>query len=94
MTKQMMEIQNQLNNIDDIRDKLGGTIYDCIEEDGSNFTCDMGRCILNTILNCDTQRELDIANNILMAISGYSLESILEKILERDKEGYIWESII
>lgn len=92
MTREMMEIQNKLNNVEDIRKKLGETIYDCIQED-NNFTSDMGKYALGVIMECATQRELDIANNMLIAITGYSIESILETIEKRERESYFWESL-
>ena len=88
----MTETQNKLNNMEDVREKLGEQIYDCIQEN-DNFTCDIGKYVFNEIMECNTQRELDIVNNMLIAITGYSIKSIIAKIIERDKKGYLWESI-
>lgn len=91
MKKTLKDVQDELEKIDNIRDKLGETIYDCIQEDG-NFTTDIGKSVLNCILDCNSQNDLDRMDEMLTAISGYSLDSVLNRIAERDESGYIWES--
>lgn len=73
-------------------EKVGETVYDFIQMD-DNFTYDMGRGVLSVITDCETQHDLDVANNMLEAICGCNLDSILEKIKERDNSGYKWMSL-
>lgn len=92
MTRGMIQIQNKLNNMENVKEKLGETIYGCIQEE-TNFTRDIGKYALNVIMECTTQRELNIANNMLIAITGCCIEYIMEEIEKRDRDGYFWESI-
>lgn len=87
------EIKKELMSIDNIRDKLGETVYDFISEE-DNFTHEIGKYVLNVFCNCKTNEELEIADNMLIAICGYGIETVMDKIQERDIAGYIWESII
>lgn len=92
---EITEIREKLigmNSPMNIQDKMGETVYDFIEED-DNSTYDMGKAIINVITDCETQQELDIADNMLTAICGYNLDSIMTKIEERDKSGYAWMSL-
>ena len=88
----MLEIQKRLDSIENNRDKLGEMIYDCIQED-TNFTTEIGKYVMQDIMDCKTERELEIVNNVLISITGYSIETLIEKINKRDMEGYYWESI-
>lgn len=93
MTREMMEIQKkELKDIEDIRDKFGETIYDCIQEE-YNSTSDIGKYALDAIMECKTGRELELVEKMLAAITGYNIDSILEKIRALDGEGYAWESL-
>ena len=78
-------------DISNFRDKLGETFFDAVMED-DNFTCEMARGIISTFSNCNSKKEFEVANNMLVAICGYSFETLVERIKERDEQNYIWES--
>jgi len=84
-------IDNAYAEIDDFRLKLGEIAFDAIMEE-DNFTYDMAKGIISTFELCTTEREYDIANMMLTGICGYGLETLLNRIRERDKQGYFWES--
>lgn len=89
MTNNISDIQKALREIQYIIPKLGDTVYDCIEEE-DNYTMDMGKHLFHALMQCKTQRDMDIANQVVIGITGYSIESILEHIEKRDKEDYDW----
>ena len=77
--------------IDCLKDKLGEVLVDAFsEEDNSGY--EMAKGVMSTLESCSTQKEFDAANNMLMAICGYSIESLVERIRERDEQGFSWES--
>lgn len=77
------------DEIQDFKDKLGEMVLDAVMED-DNSCYEMAKGIFGTFENCQTDREFEIAEQMLIAICGYSLESLVEKIQERDREGYVW----
>lgn len=80
------------NEINNFTDKLGEVVYDAInEEDNSSY--EMARYIIRTFKDCKTEREFDIADQIVTAICGWNFETLLERINERDTdEDFEWES--
>lgn len=78
--------------IENFRDKLGEIVLDAIMED-DNSSLDMARGILRIFATCNTQREFEIANDMLTGICGYSFETLVERIRELDREHHCWESI-
>lgn len=78
--------------IDDFRDKLGETFFDFFNED-DNSTYEIGKSIISVVGLCETERDFKFADRMVTAICGYSLDSIIEKIKERDAKGYKWESV-
>lgn len=77
--------------ITNFTDKLGENFFDAIMED-DNSTYDMGRGIVSAFSDCRTEREFEVANNMLMATCGYSFETLVERIEELDESGHLWES--
>ena len=78
--------------IPDFKDKLGEAFFDAImEEDNTSY--EMAKGIINVFSECNTQRDFELANHMLMAICGYSFESLTEKIKKLDADGYQWESV-
>lgn len=93
----MLSVNKEMINkataeIENFRDKLGEIVLDAIMED-DNSSLDMARGILGTFATCDTQREFEIANDMLTGICGYSFETLVERIRELDREHHCWESI-
>ncbi len=70
--------------------KLGQIFYDAVQED-DNFTSDMAKSILQVFYKCETEKDFEIADGMLIAICGYSFETLLQKIKEKDEEGFQWE---
>ena len=77
--------------IDNFRNKLGETFFDAVMEE-DNFTYEMAKGIISTFSSCNSKKEFEAANNMLIAICGYSFETLVERIKERDKQDYSWES--
>ena len=78
--------------IENFRDKFGEKVYDAIQEDG-NSTYEMAKGIISVFSSqCNTKKDFEIADTMLMAICGYRFESLIERIKELDGEGYQWES--
>ena len=88
---EIMEIQNEINNIEYAVDKLGETINSFFEDVGTLY--EMGKGFYNAFMDCQTQRELDIVEDLLIAICGNDLNSVINEIKERDKSGYAWDSL-
>ena len=85
------KLETAYAEITNFRDKLGETFFDAVMED-DNTTYEMAKGIISVFGDCNTETEFEVANNMLMAVCGYSFESLVEKIKERDMENYIWES--
>jgi len=86
------EIKKKLREMDDAADKLGEIIYEEIDSAG-NITTEIGKGVHSVITNCKTEEELKIANDMLIAICGWSISTILENIEKRDAEGHVWEAV-
>lgn len=76
--------------IDNFEEKLGQASFGAIMEQ-DNTTYEMAKSIITVFSNCNSQKEFEAANNMLIAISGYGFETLIEQIKEQDKQGYIWE---
>lgn len=74
------ELKRYTEEIEDFSDKLGEEILDAMYED-DNFSSDMGKYTLREFLMCETDREVEIANAMLIAITGWSLETLLTRTL-------------
>ena len=61
------------------RDELGDAFVDAFYEE-DNASHDIGKGIINTLLECTTQAEIDIADHMLIATCGYSIESLMERM--------------
>ncbi len=83
-------INTAYEEITDFLNKLGETFYDAVQED-DNFTYDMAKGIIKVFNHCDTKEKFEIADAMLIAVCGYSFETLLERIKERDRNGYVWE---
>lgn len=78
--------------IENFRDKFGETFYDAIQED-DNTTYEMAKGIISVFSSqCNTKKEYEIADAMLMAICGYSFETLVKRIKERDQNDFLWES--
>lgn len=85
---EMNSIEGAVNQIrdlyDDAIDKLADVTVDAIYED-DNSGYEMAKGILNTFADCETEKEFKIANDMLISICGYSIETLLTKIKEKEQ---------
>ena len=79
-------------NIDYFTEKFGETFFDAIMED-DNFTYEMSKSIISVFCSCKTERDFEVANNMLVACCGYSFETLAKRIQELDSMGHQWESV-
>lgn len=80
--------------IENFEDKLGENFYDAIQED-DNLTIDMAGGILHAFSDCKTEREFQIANNMLTGACGYGIKTLIERIKELDEDpehNWRWEN--
>lgn len=56
---------------------MGENFYDAFQED-DNLTIDMARDILHAFSDCKTEREFQVANNMLTGACGYSIQTLIE----------------
>lgn len=66
------------------KDTLGVLICDCVF-DQDNCSSDIGKHVFNTIMECKTQRDLEIVDHMLTSITGWCLESLLD-LMDEDVE--------
>ena len=85
------QLQEKCQKIDNFTDKLGETFFDAIMEE-DNSTYEMARSILRVLQGCETEEQYNIADSMVTAICGYCIDSLIDKIEERDADGYCWES--
>lgn len=85
------EILNKaFEEIEDFADKLGENCYDAILED-DNTTYDIAKGIITVFSNfCNTEKEFEIADLMLIAVCGYGFETLVKRIKELYEEGYVW----
>lgn len=83
------ELKKVVSRTKDFIPKLGEVFYDAIQED-DNYTCDMAKGVINVINMCSTPEEFSIADTMLIAICGYSIETLVEEIKDRNKKHYHW----
>lgn len=84
-----MEIKSK--EIQNFADKLGETFFDAIMED-DNTSYEMAKGIINAFNSCSDEKEFQAANNMLIGCCGYSIESLIDRIKERDSRNFPWES--
>jgi hypothetical protein len=84
-------LNNSYGEIDNFRDKLGETFFDTFMED-DNYTYEIAKGIINVFSCCKTESEVEIADKMLIAICGYCLETLINRIKARDKDDWCWES--
>lgn len=78
--------------INNFKDKLGEVFWDAMTED-DNTTYDMAKGIVAVFANCSSKKEFEAADDMLAAVCGYNMESLIQIIKERDaEEGHIWQS--
>lgn len=87
----MNNFKKESSSISQFTEKLGEVLIEAIEED-DNYSYEMAKGVHTVLINCKTEEEFSVANNMLIAICGYSIETLMERIHDYDKSGYIWET--
>jgi len=81
----------KINEADEnFSDKLGELVFDQVMSDD---VTEMGKHILKTLIQCQTEKEFEIANNMLVSVCGWGISSLVDMIKMRDANGHCWESI-
>ena len=70
---------NRINRFKNIRERFGSAIYEATTE-YDNLPYEMGKHALNVLSSCKTQEEFDAAEKMLIAVSGYGLDTLLERV--------------
>lgn len=86
--------RNTMHNteeITDFTDKFGEVFFDAIMEE-DNSTYEMAKSIIAVLDSCETERDIEMADRMLIACCGYSFETLVNRIKEQDSNGYQWES--
>lgn len=78
----------QIQSMNHVIEKLADVTVDAIYEDDNNGY-EMAKGILNTFADCETEKEFKIANDMLISICGYSIETLLTKIKEKEQSEEI-----
>ena len=76
MTRELLDTQRKLINIDD--EPLGALIYETINEE-DNLPIDIAKGIVHAIEMCGTDQEFQAANRTLRAITGYGIEHLIKR---------------
>ena len=85
------KLNNAYETINNFREKFGETYFDAFMEE-DNFTYEIAKSIINVFGCCQTEREAEIADKMLIATCGYCLETLINRIKERDENYWYWES--
>lgn len=67
-------------------DELGSAVWDAANEP-DNSTYDMAKAIKQVLYGCETARDFRIADGMLTAITGYSLESLIRRTEQEGGEN-------
>lgn len=90
---ELERVKQHFNNVTSLSNKLGEiTYYAVLEED--NFPEKIGEALESLISSCKLERDYDIINKVIVAICGYSIPTLLERIDECDKDrDWEWETL-
>lgn len=90
--KEYMEIMDSYMRIDDYAKKFGEVLWDFIQDDDIS-SLGMAEGALNTLTECQSDREFVKAEEMLLSICGNNIATIHEEIKRRDEKGYSWECL-
>lgn len=77
VSKQENELADFLDDVD--VDDLGCAIVDAFYED-DNFATDIGKSVYSIFKDCDTKEKFDTADQMLTAVCGYGIKSLLNRM--------------
>lgn len=78
--------------IDEFRQKLGEVVVEEFMKD-DNSAYEIARSIIGAFESCKSDDECIAANRMLIAITGWGIDTLIEKIKEKDASGYKWEGL-
>jgi hypothetical protein len=86
------ELNNAYKEIEDFRSKLGETVNETFMEE-DNYTYEISKSIISVFDKCETERDVEIADSMLIALCGYGIRTLIDKIIwkqakEQAKEEY------
>ncbi|MBR2401258.1 MAG: hypothetical protein IKB01_00625 [Lachnospiraceae bacterium] len=85
------ELDKAYVEIDNFRDKLGEILVEeLFKEDNTGY--EMAKSIMSVFDSCDTKEKFKAADGMLIAICGWSIDSLIEQIKQKDAANYVWES--
>lgn len=87
--KRVDELNKAYREIECFRSKLGEVLYDAIQED-DNYIYEIARSVSLVFCRCKTDKEVEIADAMLIAICGYGIQTLISEIEERDANNYNW----
>lgn len=73
VSKYILEI---CKDVEALNDKLGEVIWEAISDDNIS-TAEMAEGVLAVFNECETEKEFDIANNMLQAICGMQIDNLI-----------------
>ena len=86
------KLEKSIREINYFTDKLGETFFDELMND-NNFSYEMAKSIIITFDQCSTEEEFQAANKMLIAICGYGIDTLIDKVVERDNSNFVWNSV-
>jgi len=79
MTQETKNSLLKLSN-ENKEESLGLAVSDAVDEMDNSFE-DIGSSIINVFLNvCENEEQLNVANRMLIAITGYGIETLLSRV--------------
>lgn len=86
--KRIEKLNKAYIEIENFRDKLGEEFDDAYHEDDNN-TYETAKSIIHVFDMCETKRDVEFADKMLIAICGYGIDSLLNRIIEKDREQLV-----
>lgn len=83
--KRVERLNKNYSIFNNYAEELGNALYDAFMED-DNYLYDIGRSILHVFDMCETEKDVEIADNMLIAVCGYSIETLMNRIEEGGDE--------
>lgn len=89
MTKQVIDSTERLNHLYQTQeDKVAEVFYEKITE-WDNDLDEIVKGIVDAVNKCETAHDFDLVNSVIVAVSGWNIDSLLEMVEDRIKEGEV-----
>lgn len=87
MTKQVIDLTERLNRLyDSHEDTVTQVFYEKINDE-DNSPDEIARGIIDAFNNCESAHDFELINSVIVAISGWNVDSLLEIVEDRVKYG-------